>query len=86
MLAIVGTYGVDGYVPVAAPTTQPAPVAQGDAEDPLQGAAQWLLEALEGCNIADLQSRLLIGFNRAERLMRAALAARAQAKEGASHD
>lgn len=25
MLAIVGTYGVDGYVPVAAPTTQAAP-------------------------------------------------------------
>lgn len=58
-----------------------APVAQGDA-DPLQGAAQWLLEALEGCNIADLQSRLFIGFNRAERLMLGALAARSQAKEG----
>lgn len=26
MLAIVGTYGVDGYVPVAAPTTQAAPL------------------------------------------------------------
>ena len=33
MLAIVGTYGVDGYVPVAAPTTQAAsaPAAQGAA-------------------------------------------------------
>ena len=31
MLAIVGTYGVDGYAPVAAPTTQPEQVAQGDA-------------------------------------------------------
>lgn len=31
MLAIVGTYGVDGYVPVAAPTTRAAPLAQGDA-------------------------------------------------------
>lgn len=61
---------------------QAAPAAQGDADDPLQGAAQWLLEALEGCNIADLQSRLLIGLNRAERLMLAALAARSQAKEG----
>lgn len=32
MLAIVGTYGVDGYVPVAAPTTQAAPaISAGDA-------------------------------------------------------
>lgn len=69
----------------AMPTTQAAPVAQGDAEDPLQGAAQWLLEALEGCNIADLQSRLLIGFNRAQRLMLAALAARAKTGEGVTH-
>lgn len=60
-----------------------APVAQGDAKDPLAGAAQWLLQAIDGCNISDLQSHLKIGFNRAERLMQDALAARSQAKEGA---
>jgi len=63
-----------------------APVAQGDAKDPLAGAAQWLLQAIDGCNISDLQSHLKIGFNRAERLMQDALAARSQAKEGANHD
>ena len=41
MLAIVGTYGVDGYAPVAAPTTQPEQVAQGDAR-----AEQSLLKVL----------------------------------------
>ena len=74
--------------PVAAqepndPLLDPAPqaaVAQADA-DQLHGAANWLLDALDDCNTADLQSHLRIGFNRAERLMKAALAARAQDKE-----
>lgn len=61
----------------AAPTAQAAPAAQGEPSDPLQGAANWLLEAINGCNISTLQSHLKIGFNRAERLMLAARAAAA---------
>lgn len=50
-----------------------APAAQGEPSDPLQGAANWLLEAINDCNISTLQSHLKIGFNRAERLMLAAM-------------
>ena len=38
------------------------------AGDPLQGAADWLKTAIVDCTVADLQSRLLIGYNRASRL------------------
>lgn len=40
--------------------------------DPLQGAANWLYTGLVECTVADLQSRLLIGYNRAKRLFDAA--------------
>src|SRR5690606_24071124 len=39
-----------------------------DTTDPLQGAADWLVEAIEDCEPSDLQNQLLIGFNRAKRL------------------
>ena len=40
--------------------------------DPLQGAADWIFQAIVDCNAADIQSRLLIGYNRAKRLLDAA--------------
>ena len=36
--------------------------------DPLQGAADWLKSGLIDVTVADIQSRLLIGYNRARRL------------------
>lgn len=45
--------------------------AAAPAGDPLQGAADWLRQALVNCTETDLQQRLLIGFNRAARLMNA---------------
>jgi hypothetical protein len=42
------------------------------AVDPLQGAASWLASALVDCKAADIQQRLAIGYNRADRLLRAA--------------
>lgn len=48
-----------------------AALAQQDA-DPLQGAAEWLLKAVHDCEARDLQHRLLIGHNRATRLIDAA--------------
>lgn len=36
--------------------------------DPLQGAANWLREAIFDCGVGDLQRNLLIGYNRAKRL------------------
>mgnify|MGYP001400333075 CR=1 FL=1 len=87
MLAIVGTYGMDGYVPVAAPAPQPAQVAQGDAL-PRDDFA-WLV-VQEACETEpadeddpecirilrrDLKSAVLAAFLRDD-------AARAQAKEG----
>ncbi|MFA7667774.1 MAG: hypothetical protein WCX93_00310 [Burkholderiaceae bacterium] len=52
-----------------------------DAGDPLQGAANWLVEALVDCGPADLQNRLLIAHNRACRLLDAAIDAARAAKE-----
>ena len=46
------------------PPMPPAPLSV----DPLQGAADWLKTAIVDCTVADLQSRLLIGYNRASRL------------------
>lgn len=40
--------------------------------DPLQGAADWIVSALTPVTAGDLQSRLLIGYNRASRLYMAA--------------
>jgi hypothetical protein len=45
---------------------------RADARDPLQGAANWLYTGLVECTVADLQSRLLVGYNRAKRLFDAA--------------
>lgn len=52
--------------------TQPAPVV-ADA-DPLQGAANWIAQALSG-HTTDIQQRLAIGYNRASRLCEVAMAA-----------
>lgn len=47
-------------------------LGKGGARDPLQGAADWLKEGLVDCTVTDIQQRLLIGHNRAKRLMDAA--------------
>ena len=57
---------------------QPEPAAQ----DPLQCAADWLFEAIAQCDAADIQHRLSIGYNRAERLLDAARSA-TKTQEGA---
>lgn len=60
MLAIVGTYGVDGYVPVAAPTTQAAPqpaVKQGGAAPFQQRVQPWMLECFGAEISADRAER-----------------------------
>lgn len=68
--------------PVAAqPAAPAAPAAQGEPSDPLQGAANRLLEAVVGCNISTLKSHLKIDSSRAKRLMDAARAAQ---QKGAS--
>lgn len=56
---------------------QPSPASHGDAldADPLQGAANWLNDALVNCNVRDIQHHLFIGYNRAKRLYDAARAA-----------
>jgi hypothetical protein len=52
---------------------EPLPAAQAVPDvDPLQGAASWLATALVDCKTADIQQRLAIGYNRADRLLRAA--------------
>jgi hypothetical protein len=38
------------------------------AADPLQGAVNWFSEALISFSVIDIQQRLLIGHNRAQRL------------------
>jgi len=42
--------------------------------DPLQGAANWLNDALVNCNVRDIQHHLFIGYNRARRLHETAAA------------
>lgn len=37
-------------------------------DDPLQPAANWLIQAVESCTVADIQRGLNIGHNRAKRL------------------
>ena len=49
-LVIAGTYGIDGYT--AAPTTQPSPVAQGDALDAAR--LDWLTFNLSGKALRDI--------------------------------
>ena len=93
MLAIVGTYGVDGYVPVAAPTTQAAPVAQ-EALDAAFEAVRHRLCGLQrysfvlddDCVVRRVQDRTgnWIEFDAAHEIFDpvAVDAARAQAKKG----
>ncbi len=50
---------------------QPAQVPSVDA-DPLQGAANWLVQAIVSCSAIDIARQLLIGHNRATRLFDAA--------------
>lgn len=65
-------------------TTQPSvpegwklvPVEQSPEmrnQDPLQGAANWLVEAIDNCRPTDIRWRLSIGHNRAQRLHAAAM-------------
>lgn len=61
---------------------QPAPVAE-DA-DPLQGAANWLVECGMASNPTGIGVRLCIGYNRAERLFSTARAQAAQPEGGAN--
>lgn len=42
--------------------------SQDREDDPLQPAANWLIQAIESCTVADIQGRLSIGHNRAQRL------------------
>ena len=56
---------LDGATPPAAPA---APSVGEPVTDPLQGAADWLKMGLVDVTVADIQSRLLIGYNRARRL------------------
>jgi len=42
--------------------------SQDREDDPLQPAANWLIQAIESCTVADIQGRLSIGYNRAQRL------------------
>lgn len=80
-----GDYGDEDHMPVfealcrrseftAAIQAKDAEIAglKADARDPLQGAANWLYTGLVECTVADLQSRLLVGYNRAKRLFDAA--------------
>lgn len=63
---------------------QPAGSDVARDADPLQGAANWIVEALEGSKAdrtAEIQRRLLIGYNRATRLYEAAIDA-ARQREG----
>lgn len=47
-----------------------------DAVDDLQGAANWLGIAIDRCDVSDIQQRLSIGYNRARRLLDAAISAK----------
>jgi len=42
--------------------------SQDREDEPLQPAANWLIQAIEGCTVGDIQGRLSIGYNRAKRL------------------
>ena len=61
------------YAARAAEATQPA------AADPLLGATAWLCAAITDCRTSDIAGRLLIGYNRAFRLIEAVNASQAPA-------
>lgn len=44
------------------------PRSQDREDDPLQPAADWLVKAIDGCQVGDIQHGLRIGHNRAQRL------------------
>jgi len=69
----------------SAPTQEAAQPAagQGDTPDPLQGAADWLVQAHAALETSTLAGKLSIGYSRAKRLHDAAMAANAQ--EGGTH-
>ncbi|QDJ40327.1 hypothetical protein [Bordetella hinzii] len=72
------------YVPLyAAPVAAQTADDARDAADPLQGAADWLVKALDKPRPAEIAAHLLIGHNRAERLFDAAIAAQ-QGEGGAA--
>ncbi len=52
-----------------------AQASRQDGQDPLQPAVDWLYRAVDSLLVADVQSRLLLGPNRAGRLLDAARAA-----------
>ncbi|WP_343734595.1 hypothetical protein [Acidovorax sp.] len=54
------------------PPAQAADSVLEDAADPLQGAANWLVEAHSGLETSTLARKLSIGYNRAKRLYDAA--------------
>lgn len=67
----------DAYYPNNGPhvVAQLAPIqpAMPADADPLQGAVNWLYDAIDvGVTTDEIQSRLLIGYNRATRLLDAA--------------
>lgn len=64
----------------------PAPSVGEPVADPLQGAADWLKSGLVDVTVADIQSRLLIGYNRARRLFDAAPAAAVPESPGATDE
>ena len=77
----VELYAVPGYG--KAPKfvyTAPVAAQHADDADPLQGAADWLVKALAKPRTTEIAARLLIGYNRAERLFDAAIAQ--QRKDG----
>lgn len=68
---------------LSASPSQPV-AAEGVTADPLQGAADWIVSGLRGALVGDIQSRLLIGYNRAKRLYDAALSGSAESKGGSA--
>lgn len=56
------------------PFAAPVAAQEADDSDPLQGAANWLVNALANPRPIEIAARLLIGYNRAERLFDAAIA------------
>jgi hypothetical protein len=69
---------------VAAAALKGTPAAQSADADPLQAAANWIVEWLRGALVGDIQSRLLIGYNRAKRLYDAAISQSVAAAKEAS--
>jgi len=86
----LGNTRPDGIVPCGAEAVRnciaqltAAPQAPALDADPLQGAANWIVSATSydrATHIAEIQQRLLIGYNRASRLYDAAMSAQGGGK------